>query len=368
MEKSIFKFSSITIPEFIEQIDKKNNYYRLGIDNHYYDYLIKLYKESSTHASMCDNQVQRIVGTGFISDDPINTELIKKYKINDWLLGVSNDFVKFGGFTTEISWNLLHEKILEFNKVNIDRIRIGLIDEESQDEPNLYFYSPYFSDYTYSKRNKNIEVLYKFDTTVGTSNKQLLYNYGTNRIGDDIYPRPDYSAGVSWIEAEKQIPLYYMNLIYNNFNVSNILVVPYMVNESDKQRFENSLKERFVGVDNAASTLVLYSPNDGTEVKLINTSGDQGEKKYDELYNLCVESISRAHRIPSPFLCGLSLPGNLFGISDLPFIEKMYNKQVIYPKRQKIINTFEELNKYLITPITSYTIEDLNIFDNEKNI
>lgn len=367
MEQQIYKFATITIPEFIEQIDKKNGYYRLGVDNKYYDYLIKLYKESSTHSSMCDNQVQRIVGTGFVSDNPIDTERIKKYKLNDWLLGVSNDFVKFGGFTSEIIWNHLHEKIISIGKINIDRIRIGLIDAELQDEPNLYYYSQYFSDYTYSKRNKDIDVLYKFDSKLGTSNHQLLYYYGTNRIGDDIYPRPDYAPGVSWIEAEKQIPIYYMNLVYNNFNVSNILVVPYMVNESDKERFENSLKQRFVGAENAGSTLIVYSPNDGTEVKLINMSGEQGEKKYDELLNLCVEAISRSHRIPSPMLCGLSLPGNLFGVSDLPFIEKMYNKQVIYPKRREILEEFEKLNQYLIEPLTSYTISDINIFDNEKN-
>jgi hypothetical protein len=207
-----FKFSSLQIPTFEEYADKHSGYYRLGPDNKYYDYLADLKKDSSNHASMCDNQIQRIVGSGFQSTIPTEQEKIDKYGVNEWYAGVASDLVHYGGMATEIIWTQLHEYINSFYKTNLDRVRVGLLDT-GMDEPTLYYYSPYFSDYTYQKRNKEVEILYKFDTDPITDNHQMLYNFGTNRIGNDIYPRPDYSAGVPWIETDFQLPRYYMNLV-----------------------------------------------------------------------------------------------------------------------------------------------------------
>ena len=359
----IHEFKKVELPKFRENANKSYGYYELGTDNKYYDYLMTLYKGSSNHSSMIDTQIQRIVGTGFQSDDPIEQEKIEKYKLNEWFNEVSRNLVMYGGFSTEIIWNELHTNILEFYNINLDKIRIGMVDDE-YDEPTLFYYSPNFSKYTYSNRNKNISLLYTFNDDPMTDNHQLLYNFGTNRLGDDKYPRPDYSPGIPWVETDVQIPIYYMNLIHNNFMVSNILVVPYLPNSEDRESFEKGIKEKFVGADNAASTMVVYSPGgDSQEVKVINLAGDQGERKYDELLIMTAESIARAHRIPSPILAGLTLPGNLFGISDLPTIEKMYNKSVIYPKRQQILNDFQKINNYLKTPLIDFNIGDLNSFD-----
>lgn len=360
-----FEFKSVDIPSFIEQVDKNSGYYKLGIDNKFYNYLMDIYKNSSNHASIVDNIIQRVVGTGFQSDNDVDKQLIDKYKLNDWFKHAARQQVLYGGFATEIIWNILHEKINEFYSCNLDRIRVGLMDD-SKEEPTLYYYSSKFGEYSYNKRNMDIDVLYKFDIDPKTDAHQLMYNFGSNRIGNDIYPRPDYQAGIPWIETDIALPRYYMNLVHNNFMVSNILYVPFQPTETNKKAFEEGLKEKFVGTDNAASTLVIYGNTDG-EVKLINVTGDNGEKKYDELINLACESLSRTHRLPSPMLAGISLPGNLFGISDLPQLEIMFNKQVIYPKRNALKSEFDKINKYLVQPITNYTIEDINIFNEKTN-
>lgn len=362
----LFNFESVKIPERKEDIDKSGGYIRWGTKNNYPDYIHSLYKRSSNHASMVDNEVQRIIGSGFQSENLLEQEKIEKYKINEWLTGVARDFVLYGGYCTEVIWNELHTNILEINKTNLDRIRLGLIDEE-YDEPTLYFYSTSFNDYTYSKRNKDISVLYTYDENPMTDNHQLLYNFGTNRVGNDKYPRADYESSIHWIETDSQIGVYYMNLIYNNFMVSNILQVPFLPNEQDRKSFEEGIKNKFVGPENAASTLVVYTSSPDQEIKLINVSGEQGEKRYDELNDMTINSLSRGHRLVSPMLAGISLPGNLYGISDLPSIERSYNKSVIYPKRQNILNDFNKFNKYLPEPLIDYTINDNNTFDEKTN-
>ncbi len=360
---TIFKFENLTIPKLNEQIDKRSGYYRQGDDNNYYVYLQELYKNSSDHASIIDNLVSRVVGTGFQANNELDNQRIEKYGLNDWLNKSAKNLVIYGGLSTEIIWNQLHEKITSFYPISLDRVRVGLIDEDL-DEPTLYYYSTKFDNYTYLKRNKSIDILYKFDEDPKTDKHQLLYNFGFNRIGSDVYPRPDYAAAVPWVETSIQIPKYYMNLVYNNFMLSGILVVPFLPEQNDRDEFEKGLKEKFVGANNAASTMVVYVPSGSeSEVKYIPVTDDQSQRKYDELLNLVTESLARAHRLSSPMLAGISLPGNLLGMSDLPTLEKMLNKNTIYPKRQLLIQEFNKINKWLVEPITNFEIKDINIFD-----
>ena len=148
--------------------------------------------------------------------------------------------------------------------------------------------------------------------------------------------------------------------------VSNILYVPFQPNENEREEFEMGLKEKFAGAENASSTMVIYGSGDA-EVKLINVSGDQGERKYDELINIVAESIARNNRLISPMLAGISLPGNLFGISDLPQLEIMLNKQLIYPLRNQLLTEFNKLNKYFRDPIQQFDITDTNVFNEKTN-
>lgn len=358
-----FKKNKEEIPLFENKIDGRSGWYKLGKDNKYYDYLNKLYKRSSNHAAMIDNISQRIIGTGFQSDDPIEQEKIKAYEINEWFYDVAKNYTLYGGYSTEIIWNTLHSFINNFYSSKLDRIRIGLMDEDTE-EPTLYYYSPNFSDFTYAGANKNIDILYKFDPSKYTDEHQIDYFFGNNRVGDDVYPRPNYNAAIPWIIVDYELPNYYMNLVLNSFMVSNILIVPEIPDENDKVAFEEGLKDDFTGTDNPASTLIIYTSQEGeNKVQLLNVAGDQGERKYDELINIAVESISRSHGYPSPMLAGLSLPGNLFGISDLPYLETMLNKQLIYPMRQDILKTFNKINKYLKYPLVNFYIKDINVFD-----
>lgn len=362
----LIKFSKIEIPTLDERAYKNNNYYFLGVDNKYYDFLFNLYRDSPTHSSIINNQINRIIGTGFQSDNEVDKALIDKYKLNEWLEQTCRDLVILGGFATEIIWNKLHSYINSFYPVKLERLRIGLINEDLE-TPSLYYYSQHFSDYVYSNRNKDIKVYTGFDKDPNTDFEQILYNFGNNRIGNDIYPIASYSSSIPYIITDIKIPIYYMNLVNNNFMVSQILVVPYTPDEDQREKFEEGLKERFTTPENGGSVLIVYSQGDGSEVKLIPVSGSDSEKKYDELLNLVIESIARGNGLSSPLLAGLSLPGNLFGVTDLPTLEKQYNTNIIWKRRKQLMDEFSnKINPYLKQPISQYKIDDINMFMDEK--
>lgn len=364
MKTELLKFIDHTkdIEQLIDTIDPKAGYYKLGKNNKYYDYLGKMYKESSNHASMVDNIKNRIVGSNIKSDDPIEQAKIDERNVNQWFSLASQNYVMYGGNATEVIWNELHTYINRFDSLNLDRVRIGL--QNDDEESTLFFYSQHFSNYKYNVKSMVVDVIYKFDTDERSDDHQLIYNYGVNRVGNDIYPRPDFSAGLPWINVDAALPLYYMNLVKNNFQVNSIIVVPANPSEDERELFEQGLKERFTGVENAGSTLVIYAdPNSTNKVEVLPVVQDQSDKKYNELVDLAVESIARSHRFSSPMLAGISLPGNLFGISDLPSLERQFNIQTIYPKRQAILNDFELINSYFKDPIKDYYVDDMNLFE-----
>lgn len=357
-----FEFKKIEIPQPTETEDKGGGYIKWGKDNLYPQYLNSLLKGSSDHSSILYNQVQRIVGSGFQSEDPIQRDIIEGMKLNEWLYNAAFNLVLYGGFSTDVIWGKFDKKVLQIESVPLDRIRVGFV-EEDLETPSLYFYSTEYHKYKYGGRIQGMDVIGKWNPKLNKPDHQLYYDFGLNRVGNDIYPVPDYISGVHWIETSIKIPQYYLNLISRNFMVSQIIVVPDLPSEEEREKFERNLKNNFTDVENAGSTLVVYSNSPEQEVKVHNISGEQGERKYDELLIMTIESISRTWRLPSPILAGISLPGNLFGITDLPGIERLYNKSVIYPKRQQLLNHFNELNDWFKTPLTDFTIEDDNIFD-----
>jgi hypothetical protein len=368
--KTIFNFTdhASSIPLLTETADKYNGWYRIGADNQYYTFLTNLYKNSSNTSSMLDNIVARIVGTGFQSDNEVDKALIDKYELNTkWLPSVAKDLCLCGGYGTDITWNMLHEKINKFNHVPVNNIRVGLMTDD-ETEPTLFYLSSQFSQYTYNGRNKSIEVRYTFSDDPITDAKQMLYNFGLNRVGNDVYGTPDWArGGVAWATIDAEIPRYYVNLIKNNFMVNTIIVVPVMPVEEEREAFEEGLKNKFTGTGQGGSTMIIYSPSDASEVKVLSLGGLDAERKYNELSDLTIESLSRAFRLPSPMLAGLAISGSLFGITDMPQLENMLNKATIYPKRATIKADFDLINKYLAQPITQYTIGDNNVFNQATN-
>ena len=351
------ELTKVEIPELKEIKAYRGNYYMAGEDNNFFSKLIYLYENSSIHNSFINNFTQKVVGSGLIGNE--NSELvIDNMKLNELLAKITMDYAIFGGYAIEVIWNVLHTKITQLNYVDFSKIRSGYIDEDT-DEVELYYYS-----YDWSAYHKKVEVFQRFNAAEETDNRQLLYFKG-HHPGTDIYPRPMYLGGIKYIYTDIQLATYYANLVKNNFVSNTIIKVPVGMDPDKQIAFEQGIKDNFTNPDNAGSIVVIYGDGENA-VELLEFGKGSDDQKYQWLTQQTTDQLVISHRIPNPIIAGVRVPGTLGGTQEMADAENIYNKNVIYPARNDIMDDIDMLNAYFVIPMDDVTINDISLFKIEE--
>lgn len=350
-----FNFTQVEIPQ-LKEIPSKKNYYMTNSADNFFDELIHYYEKGNVHSSFVDNLSSRIIGSGLQTDDPGSKITIDTYELDELYKGISFDYALYGGYAIEIIWNTLHTAITQTNYVDFSRIRSGFIDEKT-DDVQFYHYSNDWHAWS-----KDIQIYQSFNPDENTENRQLFY-YKDNHPGKDIYPRPSYYPALKWVYTEVELNRYYANLVKNNFVPTTMLTVNSFFDEEKQIQFEKSLKQ-FTGGDAAGTIFVIYNEggDETTKPELIKFNGDSEDNKYQWLSTHTIDELIIGHRIPNPMLAGVKTPGSLGGSSELEISEKIYNIQVIFPKRTNVLSGINTLSKYFPGNLI-YDIVNTNIFD-----
>ena len=127
--------------------------------------------------------------------------------------------------------------------------------------------------------------------------------------------------------------------------------------------FEKSLKQ-FTGGEAAGTLFILYNEggDENTKPDLIKFNSESEDNKYQWLSQHTIEELIIGHRIPNPMLAGVKTPGQLGGSSELEISERIYNLQVILPKRANVLEGINTVSKFLPGDIT-YEVINTDIFD-----
>jgi hypothetical protein len=355
------KFSSVEIPK-MKEIPTNKNYFNAGIDNKFFEHLIYYYENSSAHSSFIKTLAYKVVGTGMQGVTPQDSQIIKDYKFNEIFGKATLDYSIFGGFCLELIYNANHTKINQVNYVDYSKVRSGFIDADT-DKVSLYFYSPDWFKYSH----KEIDMVQSFNPEPGNENIQFYY-FKEHTPGLEVYPKPLYYGGLNWIYTDIQLATYYSNLVKNNF-VSNTIISVQAPMDTEKQvDFENGIKKDFTSSENAGSILVIYGDGSSEDpIKIIKFNDGADDSKYQWLSQHILDQIIVAHRIPNPIIAGIRVQGSLGGTQEMMDSERIYNVNVIYPARNKILNCFNQIIAYLQTPF-QYTVSDNTLFPETKTI
>jgi hypothetical protein len=349
------QFSTVEIPK-MKEVPTNNNYFKAGNDNKFFEHLIYYYENSSSHSSFVKNLAYKVVGSGMSGTTEEDNLAIKSYNFNEIFGKVSLDYSIFGGFCLELIYSDDHKQINKINYVDFSKVRSGFIDQDT-DKVNLYFYSPnWLKNYS-----KEIDIVQSFDPTPGNDNLQFFY-FKEHTPGLEVYPKPLYYGGLNWIYTDIQLATYYSNLVKNNF-VSNTIISVQAPMDTEKQiEFENGIKDDFTSSENAGSILVIYGDGSSEDpIKVIKFNDGADDTKYQWLSQHILDQIIVAHRIPSPIIAGVRIQGSLGGTQEMMDSERIYNVNVIYPARNKILASFNQIIPYLQTPF-NYTVNDNNLF------
>ena len=176
-----------------------------GSDNTFPNYLLDLYKECAIHQSIVDMISQYTFGSESKSnngDDIINSD---DETLSDVINQVITDFIIFGGcmcLKSQTRGGGIDIKWLDMSKCRI-----------SEDSKKVYYNNNGWVGYN---KQKNIQV---FDIV---KNGDGVYYYKSPK-SRGIYPTPNYIGAIKCLEVERNIDIFHLSSIKNNF-VANMAI------------------------------------------------------------------------------------------------------------------------------------------------
>lgn len=293
----------------VYKFEKKGDYHFLsfGADNLYPLFLLNLYNNygSPLNKAIINKKTKMTAGFGYKDIlDPKMKEWAKQNNLERLLLYWAKDFMIYGGFAIEIIWN---REGTSFNVgyLPIHTLRIGLKDTE--DEPDYYWYSKDWGQY--KKEEYTPEYIKQFDPNDRTG-RQALYYIEPNPSATDLYPIPDYSTAINFVDLHYQISVFHVNQVRQGFAPSFILNFGTGIPTPDEQnQFFREFSRNYQSASNAGKIIITYSEGGEQKPELIPINLNDSDERFIMLEEMIEKNITQAHEFPIGLIS--SVPGKL---------------------------------------------------------
>jgi hypothetical protein len=315
-----------------------------------------LYDNCPLHSSILNTLIQEIYGTGLIPGNKIDENIIRKYKLDKLLIKVIYDYVLFGGGYIEIIWNAEHTAILEMKHIPYNQIRLGNFKKEQNDEIEIFFHCQDWSTW----KKKEITPLVRFNTKENSADHQILpifYNEFK------IYPIPYYYALFNDIYTTIDLSRFYKDLIANDFSPNTFITIPGILEQEQEEQLRIVFDNKMKGPNGFKN--ILFNPETPEGKPIIEKVSNQDDgAKYHDWNALFENKLIQGHQVTTPILFGIKTEGQLGGTEELKIGYDIYKQRKVYPMRNKILQSFEDINEYFIDSLSQIKIEDLQILQN----
>ena len=293
----IFNFNEAYQPPIYKN-EKKGDYHYLsfGADNKYPLLLLELFNNfgSPLHKAIINKKVKMSVGFGFKPiQDPELKQWARRNKLEKKLLYISQSFEIYNGFAIEVVWNKSGESF-DINYLPVHTIRIGL--KENEDEPNYYWYSEDWNNI--KKPEYEPQYIKEFDPADRTG-RQLLYYIEPNPALTDLYPIPNYSTAINYIDADYQIGVYHLNQIRQGFHGSFILnFATGIPTQEEQDLWYREFQRNYKGAGGSGKMLITYSEGKEQAPELIAIQPNDSDERFIMLQDMIEKNITQSHECP----------------------------------------------------------------------
>lgn len=302
-----------------------------GDGNKYPQFLLELYNNCTTLQTIINSTTDYINGDDIVCNVSkfANRINVKGDTIKDLIQKITMDYLIFGSFAIQIIRNYGGE-IAELYWVDVSKLR--------SDEKNEVFY--YSEDWAKSFGRVKTVVYPKFNQY--DSNPTSIYYFKGNKARN-VYGQPIWSAAVKNVTIETKITDFHLNELSNNFMTSKLISFNNGVpSDEQKAEIESDLNEKFSGAENAARVMISFSDSKENAPEIMDLGTDSFADRYNTLAKRNKEEIYCAFRC-TPLLVGLVSESNGFATSEYSDSFKLFNKTVISPLQQSIINAFDKI-------------------------
>ena len=326
----IYTMNEAYIPP-VYKFEKKGDYHFLswGNSNQYPLYVLELYNNygSSLNRAIINKKSKLSAGFGL---KPILDERLRRFceenRIPHLFKYLAKDFELYNGMCMEVRWSR-DGSSFELGYIPLHTIRIGLKEEE--EEADYFWYSTDWANI--KKPEHEPEYIKKYDPTDRTG-RQLLYYIEPNPAHTNLYPIPNYSTAINWIDLDYQISKFHVNAVRQGFAPSFILNFANGIPTQDEQNmFFREFQRNYKGADGAGKIMITYSDGGDSKPELIPIQLNNSDERFLMLQNQVVEQITMAHEFPISLIS--TEPGKLGSSSERK--EMMAELQVYYTTQRQ---------------------------------
>ncbi|GAA4326239.1 hypothetical protein [Flaviaesturariibacter amylovorans] len=343
-------FGSSSVPKPYESKNTSDDkYVTYGTSNTYPDFLLKLFNDCGTHASIIEGKSNYIIGEGLQYEDgtPVTIKINPAENIKELVMKCVKDFLVFNYFGIEVVRNVFGE-IIELHHVPAHRIR-------TNKSKTKFWFS---EDWSLGKKPVQYDRWKANDKDV----KSTLFFYdGYFPSTQTTYTPPEYKGAIKSILTSIAIGDFNHNNITNHFSVSSLITFFQGSNvpEEVKQQILDDLKASYTG-ENGSKVIVDFQTPEGKSAEVKNLSSGDWANAYIEVGKKVSDDIFISHQITSPQLFGVKVPGELGG-AELETSYEIFKATYVRVKRDALEQAFNTLFAEVpaITGTVSFTDKQL---------
>jgi len=315
----------------------REGFVNYGDDNLFPQYLVDLYHSSATHNALVTSIAMMIYGEGFDASDLEGRLAFDQWNLNNELRKACLDFKIQGGFALEINWSLDRTTIANVSHLPFENVRSGFVNEEEKVE--YYYYSKDWTD----KRQEPEEICC-FDVEKKIDHPTQIMYVKPFSPGSFYYPKPDYVGSINYIELDKEISIYHINNMQNGMSPSfSIHFKNGIPPQEERNRIRMDIERQLSGAGNAGKFIVTYSDDPDRKPDFEPFQLSDAHNQYQFLSEEVTAKIMIGHRVTSPQMFGVAVPGKLGGGGELAESAELFEKNVIRPARQVVEESVKTL-------------------------
>jgi len=344
-ELSLLTVANVTKTRFAEKVVSGKKWVAYGEDNHFPDYLWKLYCDAPTQAAIIDAKTSWTMGTTMKGGDEVINQAGET--IEEVMRKAVFDLHLFGGFALQIIYNVKGE-IAEVYWADFSKLRTD------QTAKVLYWADDW------SSWNVEAREYPAFNPNAQDKRSQIYYFRGG--VCRSVYPVPCYLSAIDSMQTECEIQHFHLNNIKNGFAANTIVNcnggVP---DKEERKKFEDLLNKKFSGADNAGRLLISWNESKDDAITVERMEDNNFDQKFAQLRRDTMENIIVAHRLTSGTLLGRTPTNTGFTRNEFAEAFKIFNVTVIQPYQRQVLQSLKK-----IFPDKEFTFEPFDIPIAEK--
>jgi hypothetical protein len=311
----------------------RGGWLRYGEDNQYPMYLKELADSSPIHGALVKGIAKMVAGKGFAS-----SVVVDQLRLNRSLPSISLDLVLYGGFYVECIKTLDGSAIARVNHLPFENCRLAVTSDG--DVTGVY----YSRNWAETRKKANTPKLIPLDHK---ENKRFVKISFLDETTSVYYPQPSYKSCINYIELDRQISIFHVSNVLNQFAPGTIVS---LFNGTPDQDTKENIKRELQGATGASSAgkvVVLFNEPDQQKPDIVTYQLNDADKQYDLLNKTATEKILVGHLVTTPLLFGVKFGGDGFSSNADEMRQGLmiFNDNVIEPMQRIITDTLEEVLK-----------------------